>query len=182
MYRSLKAGFDGLAHGLFWLSMLAMLVMALHVFASAAARAVLGHDLGGTLESTAYYYMPVLAFAALPYLDHFGGHIRADLISGALGPTGQRVLEAVIRLGMAAFFAVLAYYSTQVAIARMNSGEVARSANGFMPVWPGRWALSIAAILASVHYVFAFMDILIGVRDSDWDPAEAARAAGGDDE
>lgn len=179
MYLTLKAGLDRLAGALYWLAMIAMLAMALHVFASVAARAVIGRDLSGTLEITAYYYMPFLTFAALPYLDTYGGHIRADLISGVLKPRALRFLEMVILLAMVAFFTALAYYGIDVAYDRMMSSEVARSANGFMPIWPGRWVLGIAATVTVSHYLLRFIGLALGVADVVISPEKAVDDAAG---
>nr|WP_321507224.1 TRAP transporter small permease [uncultured Celeribacter sp.] len=179
MYLTLKTSFDRLAGALYWVAMLAMLAMALHVFASVASRAFIGRDLSGTLEITAFYYMPLLAFAALPHLDAFGGHIRADLISAFLAPRALRSLELVIRLAMVAFFGLLAFYALNVAYDRMASSEVARSANGFMPVWPGRWVLGIAAAMTSIHYILAFFGLVLGVHEDTFHPEKVADEATG---
>ncbi|APZ50790.1 TRAP transporter small permease [Salipiger abyssi] len=174
---TVKAGFDRLSAGLYWLAMLALLAMSVHVFLSVAARSVLGRDLSGTLETTAYYYMPVLAFAALPHLDALGGHIRADLISARLTARADRVLETLACLAMCAFFTGLAVYGTEVAYDRTISAEVARSANGFMPVWPGRWALAAAAALTAVHYLLACLGLLLGTGADTARPGHDGEAA-----
>lgn len=162
MFLTVKTGFDRLAAALYWLAMFALLAMSVHVFLSVAARVVLGRDLSGTLETTAYYYMPLLAFAALPHLDVLGGHIRADLISARLTARADRALETLACLAMCVFFTGLAVYGTEVAYDRTLSSEVARSANGFMPVWPGRWVLAAAAALTAVHYLLAFLGLVLG--------------------
>lgn len=176
MYQAVTSAYERLTGALYWVAMLAMLAMSLHVFASVAFRTFLGRDLAGTLETTAFYYMPLLAFAALPHLDKFGGHIRADLITGMVSPKTSAVLEAATRLAMAAFFALIAWFSVDVAMDRMQSQEVARSANGFMAIWPGRWVLAVAAVLASFHYILGFIGIVLGVVEPEYHPEEVADA------
>lgn len=158
----IHARFSVIANLFYWVAMITMMVMSLHIFASISMRLLTGRELAGTLEITAYYYMPILAFAALPYLDRFGGHISADLLGGLFGEKGGRYLEAVTRLGMAVFFFLLAWYSIDVAVKRTLSGEVARSADGYLLVWPGRWVLALAVALACIQSLIAIPRVLRG--------------------
>ncbi|WP_339114753.1 TRAP transporter small permease subunit [Thioclava sp. GXIMD2076] len=133
------------------LACLFMVIMMAHITIDVGLRYFFGGRLIGTLEVVSYYYMVVIVFLCLGFVELRGEHIRVDLFAQMM-PKGVQlalyVLACVLGLW---FFGLLFWQSAKDAIGATTRAEEAMS-NFTFYIWPARWALPIgfAAIWLAV--------------------------------
>ncbi|NDW33079.1 TRAP transporter small permease subunit [Salipiger sp. PrR007] len=119
-----------------------MLLMMVHITTDVAVRFFFDGRLIGTLEIVSYYYMVVIVFLSLGYVELRGEHIRVDLFAKMLPQTVQLGLYVLAcALGLI-FFGMLFWQSAQDAISATRRAEEAMS-NFTFYIWPARWALPL---------------------------------------
>jgi len=147
----LEAILGKVADRLAFAGMMVMLLMAFHVCANITTRWVIGRDIETTLELVTYYYMVALVFLPMAFIDRAGGHIVADLFSHFISDRAVKWIDAVFRVMLAMFLAVLFWQSVVDAIERTRHGEAVNSAFGTFDVWPSRWSLPLGFGVACVY-------------------------------
>jgi len=129
--------------------------MVVHVTADVAGRTLLGRPLPGTAEIVTAWYM--VAAVCLPWaqLAARDGHLRAELVARWLPARPRAWLDGVVRLVVAIYFGLLAWQSAVEALRHTARGEVQQAGALYLPVWPTRWLLPVAAGLAAACLLFA---------------------------
>jgi TRAP-type C4-dicarboxylate transport system permease small subunit len=158
----LETALGRLADWLAWIGMLAMLLMAFHVCINISVRWLTGRDIEMTLEIVTYYYMVALVYLPMAFIDRAGGHIIADLFSQFMSERAVRRIDALFRVLLAAFFAVLFWVTLRDAIERTIDGEAVMSAFGPFDVWQSRWSVVIGFGLACLYTTVLAARQLIG--------------------
>ncbi|MCA0941699.1 TRAP transporter small permease [Salipiger pacificus] len=119
-----------------------MLLMMAHITTDVALRFFFDGRLIGTLEIVSYYYMVVIVFLSLGYVELRGEHIRVDLFAKML-PQAVQLALYVLACGLGlVFFGMLFWQSAQDAIGATTRAEEAMS-NVTFYIWPARWALPL---------------------------------------
>ncbi|OCX63796.1 C4-dicarboxylate ABC transporter permease [Thioclava sp. SK-1] len=119
-----------------------MLLMMGHITADVALRFFFNGRLIGTLEIVSYYYMVVIVFLSLGYVELRGEHIRVDLFAQMMPHAVQLGLYVfACTLGLI-FFGMLGWQTLQDAISATARSEEAMSNYTFY-IWPARWALPL---------------------------------------
>ena len=134
---------DGVVTALLFVSKLLILLMAAHIVADAAIRAVSDFAIAGTIEIASNYYMVALTFLPLAYIQRQRGHLIAEIFTQKLRPGSQRLLDALNDILMAAFLAFLVYHSGGIAIAATEAREYVELPDGNLPIWPAKWAVPV---------------------------------------
>lgn len=147
----LEAALGWLADRLAWIGMLAMLLMAFHVSINISYRWLTGRDIEMTLEIVTYFYMVALVYLPMAFIDRAGGHIVADLFSAFMSERTVKRIDAVFKILLALFFAVLFWVTVRDAIERTIDGEAVMSAFGPFDVWQSRWSVPIGFGLACLY-------------------------------
>lgn len=119
-----------------------MLLMMAHITADVAMRFLFGGRLIGTLEIVSFYYMVVIVFLSLGFVELKGEHIRVDLFAQMLPRGVQLGLYIFACLLGLIFFGMLGWQTAKDAIGATSRAEEAMS-NFTFYIWPARWALPI---------------------------------------
>ncbi len=119
-----------------------MFLMMAHITTDVALRFFLDGRLVGTLEITSYYYMVIVVFLSLGYVELRAEHIRVDLFAQMMPQAVQLALYLLAcALGLV-FFGLLFWQTGKDAISATARAEEAMS-NFTFYIWPARWALPI---------------------------------------
>ena len=172
MFDTVHKGLSRLATVFAYLAMLAMVLMAFHVFANVVIRMVTRQDIAGTLEIVTYYYMVALVFLPMAFVEQAGGHIRADLLARFMSNRFGTAVEVLTQIAMATFFAVLGWKAAGAAAEHTGRGEVIQGGGGLFVVWPARWMLPVGLALAALFALMLAVDALRGFRQTRHMPTE----------
>lgn len=124
------------------LACLFMLLMAGHITTDVALRFFFDGRLIGTLEIVSYYYMVMIVFLSLGFVELRGEHIRVDLFAQMMPRNVQLGLYIFACLLGLAFFGMLFLQTIKDAISATARAEEAMS-NFTFYIWPARWALPV---------------------------------------
>ncbi|WP_226627037.1 TRAP transporter small permease subunit [Alloyangia pacifica] len=119
-----------------------MLLMMAHITTDVALRYFFDGRLIGTLEIVSYYYMVVIVFLSLGYVELRGEHIRVDLFAKMMPQGVQLALYLLACVLGLVFFGLLFWQSAQDALSATTRAEEAMS-NFTFYIWPARWALPV---------------------------------------
>jgi len=132
---------------LWWLAGVAVAAMMLHVTADIAGKYFLHAPIHGTLEIATYYYMPLVALAPLAVVQRRREHILVELFTQRFSVRLNALLDAVMALLTAAFFALIAWFALVEALRKTARNEFVYVVLFDLPVWPARWVVPVVAAL-----------------------------------
>ena len=138
------------------LASLSMLLMMLHVTIDVGVRYFFNGQIVGTLEIVSFYYMVMLVFLALGYVEFRNENIRVDLFAQMMPAKVQLALYVFACILGMIFFGLLFWQSLHDALYATRRGEQAMSNFRFF-LWPARWALPVgfAAVFLSILHNLA---------------------------
>ena len=142
-YAALSAVSGALSKALMFLSSVAMLLMVFHIVADVVLRHFFNSPLPGTIEIVSNWYMVVLAFLPLGYVQWHREHLMVEVFTKDIPQRVLRLIDVVVQV---VCIALLGLYVTQVAIAAVEKTQLreALEATWFdIPVWPTRWLLPL---------------------------------------
>ena len=156
----------GLAQVLAGLSCLTLLLMMLQTTVDVTSNNLLGRPIEGNAEIIAAYYMVMIVFLPLAFVELRHEHISADLLVRTFPPRARRLVYLLGGALSLAFFGVLTW---QTAIDAWRSLQISEVMMGsiFIPVWPAKFALPLgfAAIFLAV-----IVNMAKAVADPDFTP------------
>ncbi|MFD1697361.1 TRAP transporter small permease subunit [Roseibium aestuarii] len=117
-------------------------LMMAHITVDVVVRFFFGGQLIGTLEIVSFYYMVIIVFLCLGFVELRGEHIRVDLFAQMMPKAIQLALYVFACLLGLIFFGLLFWQSTRDAISSTGRAEEAMS-NFTFYIWPARWALPV---------------------------------------
>jgi TRAP-type C4-dicarboxylate transport system permease small subunit len=148
---------------LFWLGLLAGLLMMLHVTADVGSRYMLNRPIEGTTEVVAAYYMVLAAYLPWAWLAQHDRHIVAGFFKRIGTPRFDFWVEIAVKLLTIAYLSAFVYQTFLQARRQTQAGEVWLAGTSYLPVWPSRWVLPCAGALMLAHLVLRVVrDMLPG--------------------
>ena len=142
---------DGPIDLLVWISVIAGTLLMLHVSVDVAGRTIFNHPLPGTTEVVSAYYMVIAAYLPWAWIARNDSHISADLFTRMMPPRVESWLAIGVKI-LTLFYCVVFVWQTWLRAAQQTrAGEVWQAGAGYIPVWPSRWVLPIAAGLMLVY-------------------------------
>ncbi|MBN8291180.1 TRAP transporter small permease [Rhodobacter sp. NTK016B] len=143
-----------LADALFAVSLLAGVLMMLHVTTDVISRTLFNAPLAGTGEITATYYMIAVAFLPLAWITLRDQHVTADIFVSALPRALRAVIAVLVDLLVIVYVSAFVWQTWISALSRTERGEVWEILGGYLPVWPTRWLLPVAGAAMVLTMVF----------------------------
>jgi TRAP-type C4-dicarboxylate transport system permease small subunit len=138
---------------LLWIALLAGFLMMVHVGVDVTGRTFFNRPLQGTTEIVAGWYMVAICYLPWAWLTRNDNHIVAGVFERIGTAWFGYWMEVVVKVFMLVYVVVFGWQTTLRAIAQTRAGEVWEAAGGFIPVWPSRWTLPIAAGLMAIYLV-----------------------------
>ncbi|MDF1855034.1 TRAP transporter small permease [Pseudooceanicola sp.] len=144
---------------LLFVATLCIAAMMLHVCLDVLADNFIGRPIAGTAEIVAFYYMTGAVFLPLPYVEMRNEAIFVDLFFNMGGKRAKRIMLGLAYLAQAIFFVILGWQTGTDAIAAFLKGEVVEAQINVM-IWPGRFFLPLAFLLAGVISMLMLLRVL----------------------
>lgn len=115
---------------------LGALVMMVHICAEVVLRTFFSAPIPATVEIVSRYYMVVLAFLPIAWLERRRGMVSVEAIDFLLSPAVKRGWDVVVALVSAVIYAGLAYTTWLMALKNYATGTFVMALDWVVPVWP----------------------------------------------
>lgn len=162
---------DRLSRTLAFVGAVGVILMMIHVCADIIARAITGASLPATVEIVSYYYMVLVAFLPLAWVERKGGMISVELIEFMMSPRMMKISDAVVAALGTVIYAVMAYATWITAVKNYLTGTFVVALQVKIITWPGYFLPSIGFALAAVILAVRFLEITTdsvdGTRESE---------------
>jgi len=138
---------------LVWVSMIAGTLLMIHVSIDVTGRTIFNQPLPGTTEIVSAYYMILVAYLPWAWIARQDNHLSADLFTRMLPPHVAFWNDLGIKIVTIVYTGVFVWQTWLRAAQQMKGGEVWQAGAGYIPIWPSRWVLPIAAALMCLYLV-----------------------------
>jgi TRAP-type C4-dicarboxylate transport system permease small subunit len=142
---------------LLWIALIAGFSMMMHVAADVTGRTAFNRPLHGTTEIVSGWYMVAICYLPWAWLTRHDNHI----VAGVFERIGTRWfgywVEVLVKVFMLVYVGVFGWQTGVRAVQQTRAGEVWEAAGGFIPVWPSRWTLPLAAGLMGIYLVLRIL-------------------------
>lgn len=154
-------------------------LMCLHVAAEILSRSFLGRPLVGTIEAVSFFYMIIVSFLPLAFVQMQRAHISVDLLSNVLPPWVLRLMNLIANIITLGVVSIVSWAAYTMAVRQTGFGESTRAGMYSLPIWPSRWVVvagfSVMALVLAVQ-IYA---TLMGKRSRLYDAFGDVSKAGG---
>lgn len=123
--------------------------MMLHICFDVVLRDVFRISLDTTPEIVARYYMVIVAFLPLAWLERRDGMVSVELLEWAMGPRARRLSDAFVALFSALAYGLLAWATMRSALRHFDVGTFVEFVDYKMPVWHSHFLPPLGFALAS---------------------------------
>lgn len=158
---AIEAALDALACVMLALAGIALAIMALHIVADIGGRYLFSAPLPGTVEIVARYYMVLLVFLPLAWVQKENAHFAAGIFTDRLSVRARIKLQGFTQAGMAVVAALLAWVSVLAAQHATSVSEQVQAAEFIMQVWPARWVLPASFASMAVYAALQAWNALV---------------------
>ena len=153
---------DKLSRMLAFVAAIGVLAMMIHVCADILSRVLTGASLPATVEMVAYYYMLLVAFLPLAWVERSGGMISVELLDFMLSPRMRRVSDLLIAALGVVIYAVMAYASWLTAVRNYETGTFVVALQPKIITWPGYFLPPAGFALAAIIVTVRLLQIITG--------------------
>jgi TRAP-type C4-dicarboxylate transport system permease small subunit len=140
-------------HVLLWGGLIAGFLMMIHVSIDVTARTVFNNPFAGTTEIVSGWYMVAVAYLPWAWITQTNNHIVAGVFERIGSERFGYWVEIAVKMFMLFYVSVFTWQTWLRAVQQTQAGEVWEAAGGFIPIWPSRWMLPIAAGLMAIYLV-----------------------------
>ncbi|CAD7049973.1 TRAP transporter small permease [Pseudorhizobium endolithicum] len=155
---------DKLSQALAFLGAVGVLAMMVHVCADVLSRTLTGASLPATVEIVSYYYMVLVAFLPLAWVERRNAMISVELIEFLLTPRWRQLSDMSIAIFAVAAYAVMAHASWLTAVKNYETGTFVVALQTKIITWPGYFLPPAGFALAAVVMVIRLLDLIAGNR------------------
>lgn len=114
---------------------LALGLLVITVFVDVMGRTFFRTPLSGTLEMTAYWWMPMITLLSFGFTERAQEHIKVTILLDALPLRLRQIVEGTFALLAAALLLALAWYALQEALYAASIGKTTPSRPP-IAIWP----------------------------------------------
>lgn len=164
MMRALSATAERLAQGLALVGAIGIVLMMLHVGADILSRNLMGRPIPATHEIVSRYYMVLIGFLPLAWVERRRGMVAVEVLEWMLGPRGRRFSDLLVALIAFGIYAGLAWVTWHTALSNWRSGSFVTVLNYRLPVWPTYFLLPAGLALAALATLVRALEVLTGYR------------------
>ena len=118
------------------LASLGVLVMMLHICADIVLRTFFDAPVPATVEIVSRYYMVLIAFLPLAWIEQRNAMVSVEITDAALSPRMLRISDVLVSLLVTCVYAVLAYTTWRMALREWATGTYVLALETRVPVWP----------------------------------------------
>jgi len=156
---------DRLSRTLAFVGAVGVILLMVHVCADIIVRVITGASLPATVEIVSYYYMVLVAFLPLAWVERKGGMISVELLEFLMTPGMMKVSDAMVAALASVIYGVMAYATWITAVRNYVTGTFVVALQVKIITWPGYFLPSIGFALAAVILAVRFLQITTGSVD-----------------
>ncbi len=154
-----------LAQGLALLGALGVILMLLHVFLDVASRNLGGPPIPATNAIVSRYYMVLIAFLPLGYVESRNAMIKVELTDMFLTPALRRANDGLVALLSALVYGGISWMKLDTALDNWRVGSFVDVLGRQIPIWPTYFLPTLGFGLAALISLWrAVTDMTGGVR------------------
>jgi TRAP-type C4-dicarboxylate transport system permease small subunit len=146
----LERAADRVAQGLALVGAVGIAAMLVHIGVDVLTRNLLGRPIPATNEVVAGYYMVLIAFLPLAWVERNRGMVSVDLLEAVMSPQARRVSDLFVALLATALYLVIAWVGWQAAMSRWNIGAFVDVLGYRLPIWPTYFLPPVGFLLAAM--------------------------------
>lgn len=146
---------------------LGALVMMAHICAEVVLRTFFDAPIPATVEIVSRYYMVILAFLPIAWLERRRGMVSVEVIEFLLTPRVIRGWDVAVALVSAVIYAGLAYTTWLLALKNYSSGTFVMALEVAVPVWQTYFLPPLGFGLAVLVTLARAITILFGGEAED---------------
>jgi TRAP-type C4-dicarboxylate transport system permease small subunit len=135
--------------------------MMLHICLDVALRNLFRISLDTTPDIVARYYMVVVAFLPLAWLERRNGMVSVELLDWALNPRARQISDIFVALFSAAAYGLLAWTTARSALRHYDVGTFVEFVNYRMPVWHSHFLPPLGFILAAAICLLKALEFIV---------------------
>lgn len=125
-------------------------LLALSVFFDVLGRAFFNTPLTGTLEMTAYWWMPMLTLLAYAYTEQKQEHIKVTILLDALPTRMRQIVEGCFGILATGLLVALTWFTL---VSALESAEIGQTTASSPPVhiWPFKFVAVVGVALLTLQ-------------------------------
>lgn len=147
-----RRGINAVTLVLATISGIAAVAMGIHVVADVVGRYFFNAPLAGTLEFITYWWMPVIIFLAIPYVEQKRAQITVTLMSDALSGRHKDIAHIAIAVVSLVIFALVLYLAYNSFADAMRIGQTSAGAVA-VPIWIGKGVMLVGLVQALLQMI-----------------------------
>ena len=142
---------DGLSTLFAFGAAIAVVLLAVSVFFDVIGRTIFHAPLTGTLEMTAYWWMPMLTLLAFAFTERQQEHIKVTILLDALPLRMRQIVEGSFSILATGLLVALTWYTL---VDAMHSARIGETTPGTPPVaiWPFKFVAVAGAGMLSLQF------------------------------
>lgn len=148
---------------------LGTVAMMLHICLDVFLRNVFRISLDTAPEVVARYYMVLVAFLPLAWLERREGMVSVELLEWVIGPRMRQISDISVALLSALAYSILFWTTFKSALNHYNVGTFVEFVDFKMPVWHSYFLPPAGFVLAAIICVIKAFEYLIDPIDSGSD-------------
>lgn len=141
---------DRVARSLALVGSVGVLALLVHVTLDVVTRNLFQHPIPATNEIVSRYYMVLIAFLPLAWVERNRSMVSVELIDGLLSPRVKRLSDTAVALLATAVYAAIAWVTWAEALKSFATGSFVDVLGRRVPVWPTYFLPPAGFLLAAL--------------------------------
>lgn len=127
-----------------------VLAMLVHVFADVALRNVAGRPIPATNDIVSRYYMVLIAFLPLAWVEQRRAMVAVEFIEPLMTPLLTRISDVLVALLSTLVYGTIAWVTLGTALQNLSVGSFVDVLGYRVPVWPSYFFPPLGFLLAAL--------------------------------
>lgn len=132
------------------LASVGVVLMMLHICGDVVLRAISGRPLPATVEIVSRYYMVLIAFLPLAWVERRNGMVSVELTDWMMSPGAKRLSDLSVALIACGLYLLMTWTTWESAMKNYASGTFVIALNSKISVWPSYFLPPIGFGLAAL--------------------------------
>ena len=155
---------DRVSQALALIGALGLVALLVHVAAEVVARNLFGRPIPATNQIVSHYYMVLIAFLPLGWVERSRAMISVELIEGFLPATVRRLSDALVAALSTLIYAAIAWVTVGVAVKNYRVGSFVEVLGWPLPIWPTYVLPPLGFALAALITAFRAVENLRSLK------------------
>ena len=160
--RRLSTASEKLSQTLALIGAIGVILMMVHIGGDILSRNLFGRPIPATNEIVSRYYMVLIAFLPLAWVERRNGMVAVEVLEWTLGPRMKRASDLLVAALVCLVYAVMTWVTWQTAMSNFRSGAFVVALNYRLPVWPTFFFVPAGLALAALITLMRALEILTG--------------------